>query len=139
MEQMSDRRVDRIGGIVLLLAILPAGAAFGSDAPPNVSLTPTPLPKVEIQTVGTAPRFLTDQEQQKAAALSSRTLPRGGAATFSDATSLAFPWRLSFAEDKGPGLTTFLPMPGFAERTILAKPFVPTPNTAVEKTGGPVR
>ncbi len=133
---LSARRVDRIGTFVLLLAIAPAGAAFAAETSPNVALTPTPWPKVEHQTVGTGPRFLTAQEERKIVA-SPALRNQPGARP--DATSLAFPWRLSFAEDKPAAITTFVPIPGFAERTILAKPFVQKPNTAVEKKAGPAR
>jgi hypothetical protein len=123
----------------LLLAVLSAGAAFASDAPRPVALTPTPLPKVAVQTVGAGPRFLTTLEEQKLAVGSKAALMRGGAATRVDATSLAFPWRLSIAEAKSPEMLTFVPIPGFAGQTILAKPFVATPNTAVERKGAPAR
>jgi hypothetical protein len=136
---VSARRVDRIRMFLILLAVLPARAALASDAPPPVAATPAPLPKVEVQTVGAGPRFLTAIEERKLAAVSGTAVLRGGPATRQDATSLAFPWRLSLAEDKGPPMSTFIPIPGFAERTIPAKPFVATPNTAVEKKGAPAR
>jgi len=137
--QMSARRVDRIGVFALLLAIVPAGAAFGAGSSPNVALSPTPLPKVEVQTVGTGPHFLTAMEEQKLDAAMRQASARSASTVGLDATALAFPWRLSFVNDKGPEISTFVPIPGFAERTILAKPFVARPNTAVEREAGPDR
>ena len=128
--QLSTGRVDRIAMFVLLLAVVPAGAA-SSDPPP--SLAPTPLPKVEHQTVGTGPRFLTSLESQKRVAppraQSSQARRPEGAAAASPQVAVA----------KAPELTTFVPVPGFAERTLMAKPIVESPGTRIGSKAGPAR
>ena len=132
------RRVVRLEVLAWLVATLPAGAAFASEPAPN--LVATPLPKVEIQTVGSGPHVLNAIEQQKAAALSvARPLPFGSA-TYFDGTRRIEPWSPRLAPiGKDTGFSTFLPIPGFDTRAIATKPSVVTPNTAVEKKVGPVR
>ena len=114
----------------------PAGAAFASEASPN--LTATPLPKVEVQTVGTGPRFLTPMEEQKRAALTAAPATPIGPASY-DGTRRILPWSPRLAAGKEPGFSTFIPIPGFDTRAFAEKPFVVTPNTAVEKKAGPAR
>ena len=135
--QLSTGRADRVAMFVLLLAVVPAGAASGSEPPPRI--TATPLPKVEHQTVGTGPRFLTPSEERKQVAppraQSSQTRP----ARLPEGAAPALPASAQVAVAKAPALTTFVPVPGFAERSLLAKPIVESPGTRVGSKAGPAR
>lgn len=139
IEHKSANRVDRMGAFVLLLAIVSVNAAFAAESSPNATLTPTPMPKVEVQTVGTGPHVLTALEEQKR--IASIGAPATPMASLSrpDGTSRIVPWSPKTAFGKDTGFSTFLPIPGFDTRAFAGKPFVVTPNTAVEKKAGPVR
>jgi hypothetical protein len=121
----------------LLVAAWPAAVAYAAE--PSPGLTPTPLPKVEHQTVGTGPRFLTPMEERKVAAAALAPAPRVEAARSAESTSRIAPWAPRFAALKDPGFSTFIPLPDFAARAFVEKPFVEAPSTAVERKAGPTR
>ena len=123
--QLLARRADRIGMFALLLVLVPVRAASAADPSPNVSISPTPWPKVELQTVGAGPRFLTAQEEQKRAALTTAPSVLVRSTTRPDGTSRLVPWSPKSAFKRETDFSTFFPIPGFGARAFAekARPF----------------